>query len=135
MAIAEIVVRQPEFFGSEEQGNRRRREMLANQAAAVFNRPQWMLQFTMPERCGAHYQSAVGNRVGECLEFLGVPKNFLSVHGGTRFLIGNIVWIDESQVLEAEVGHGSRGRADVQRVSAANQNRSPIVCHSGSVGR
>src|SRR5258708_35391870 len=87
-----------------------------------------MLQFTMPQRRCAHYQGAVGNRFRERLEFLGIPKNLLSVHGGTRFLIGNIIGIDKPQMLEAEVGHGSRASADVQGVSRGTKATRPIVC-------
>src|SRR5262249_49414192 len=113
VAIAEIVVRQTELLRTEQQRRRTRRQMLSQQPTAVFERSQRMLELAMPERCGANYQCAAGDRLRKRVEFFRRFQNFLRVYRGAGFTESDFVRIHQAKLAETEVADGARSGAYV----------------------
>ena len=53
-------------------------------------------------------------------KFLGLAQDLVSVYGGTRLLKGDVIWIHQPQTSESEVAHGTRRRANIQRVPGSD---------------
>jgi hypothetical protein len=62
MAMAHILIRQAEFFGSEKKSARADREMRSNVPSAFLQSNQGVLQIAMSNRSGSHDQRAVSDR-------------------------------------------------------------------------
>jgi hypothetical protein len=127
VAMAKIFVRQAEFLGAEEQRDVARTEPLANQARAVFESPQRMLQFTVTHRRGSHHERAIRNRRGNGLELFGPCKQLRSTDGGARLAKSRVVRIYHAQAAKAEIAHGARGSAHVERVARRHQHNAQAI--------
>ena len=127
VAVGHVVVREAELLGAEEQRHRRRRQALADQSSAVFDRAKGVLQFAMAERCGSDHEAAIGDRLGQRREFFGIAQDLVRVHRGTSLLKRDVIRVHQPQSREAEVAHGSRCRADVERVARGDQDDPQVV--------
>jgi len=127
VAMAEVLVRQAEFLGAEEKRDVARSEPLANQARAVFQTPQRMLQFTVAHRRGSHHQRAIGNSSSDSVELFGVCEQLRSTDGGTRLAKSRVVRIHHAQAAETEVAHGARSSAHVERVARRHQHHAQAI--------
>jgi len=56
------------------------------------------------------------------LELFGCSEDRLGIDCGLRLLKGDGVGMHHAQVGEAEVGHGAGGGADIEGVTAVDQN-------------
>ncbi len=127
MAVAQIVIREPEFFAAEDQRDRRGRDYPQHQPRAVLQPADGVLQLAMPHAGGAHDQAAIGHRVGQTGEFLRFLEQGRRAHGGARLAERDVVWIHHGQARKPEIGHGAGGRADVERVARRYHYDTQIV--------
>ena len=132
VAVAEIFVGEAEFFRAEEERDAARAKSLADQANSVLGTPQGMVQLAVADGGGSHDERAIGDGVGDALELLRIRKHGRGADGGARLAKGRLVRLDHAQMAEAEVAHGARGRADVERVARRNQNDAQTVEFSRS---
>ena len=102
-----------------------------HQPRAVLQTADGVLQLAMSHAGGADHQAAIGHRVGQAGEFLGFLQQRRGAHGGPRFAEGHIVGIDHAQARKAEIGHGARGGADIERIARRNQDDAQIVLPVG----
>ncbi len=59
VAVAEVVIRQPEFLRPEQQRHIRSRQPPQDEPRAGFQPPDGMLQLAMPDRCRPDYERAI----------------------------------------------------------------------------
>jgi hypothetical protein len=127
VTMAEVFVRQTEFLGAEQKCDVARTEPLANQARAIFEAPERMLQFAVAHRCGSHHERAIGNSRGHCFKLFGAGKQFRCAHRGTRFAKSRVVGIHDAQASKTEVAHGARGSAHIERVARRHQDNAQTI--------
>ena len=90
------------------------------------------MEMARTDRGGADDQGAIGDCVGDALEFFGAGENGGGAHGGTRLLKRGRVGIDDAEMMEAEIAHGARGGADVERVARGDEDDAQAVGFGGS---
>jgi hypothetical protein len=100
--------------------------MLAQQPPAVFERAQRMLQLAMPQRGGSDDERAIGDCLGQGFKLLGAAQDVLRVNSRPRFLERNRLRIHQPQIPESEIMHGSRRRADIQRIPRSHQDYAQV---------
>jgi len=86
-----------------------------------------MLQFPVAHGRGSDNQCAIGNRIRDSGEEIGLPQNFRSSDGGTRFAKGGLERIHNAQGANAEIAHGPRCCAYVERVTRRHQNDAQTI--------
>ena len=84
---------------------------------------QGMLQVAMLNRGSADHKTAVRNRVFQAAEFFGVRENFrCRPDRRARFSECEFERIHDPQVRRAEVTHGSRSGAKIQRIASRDKH-------------
>ena len=140
--MAEVVVGQAEFFGAEEECGGSGGKLAQDKARAVFEAAEGMLQFPVSNRSRADDQLAVGYRGGDRWAFFGALEQGGGPHRGAGLSESEVVGVDDPQAREAEVGHRSGRRADIERIAGLHQDDAKIVfpvgcdpsmvpCHNG----
>jgi hypothetical protein len=76
---------------------------------------------------GADHQAAIRGGGGYVGELFGAGQQGSGADCGPCFAVGDVVGGDDAQALEAEIGHGPGGGADVQRVAGAYQDDPQVV--------
>ncbi len=125
--MTEILVRQPEFFGAEQEGYGPLNQGPADQTRAVLEAPDRVLQLAVSDGGSTHNQAAIAYGIGERGELLRGAQQGRRAHGGARFAEGHVVGFDHAQAREAEIRHGARGRSDIERVPRGNHHYGKIV--------
>ena len=91
-----------------------------------------MLQFAVPDGGGADYKTAIADGLFDLREFLGFGQKRGCAHGGHGFTKRALEGCDDAQIECAEIAHGARGSADVERVAGADQDDAEIFKMRGS---
>ena len=117
VAMAQIVIREAKFFGAEQERNRIRSESLANQASAIFQATQRLMQRAMADGGGPYHERAIGDGFGDGLELFGAGEQFGGAHSRTRLAKRWLVRVHHTQLAETEIAHGAGGRANVERIT------------------
>ncbi len=76
MAVAEVLVGEPEFLRTEEQCDRSRRKLLAHGFRALLEDTEWMLQLALVNGRGAYHEAAVRNCFRHAAEELCIQQHF-----------------------------------------------------------
>src|SRR5580698_1433324 len=105
--------------------------MFANATGALLETFQRMLHFAPSHGAGGNHERAIGHRIGDVLALFGAGENVSRADRGTGLAKGRRIGIDHTQVVKAEVAHGARGCADVQRIARADQHYMETVEFSG----
>jgi hypothetical protein len=104
----------------------------ANQRSAGFKALNRVLKIAVSDGGGTDNQRAIGNSLGNGLEFLRVGKNVSrGAHGRAGAFKGYVIGIYDAEVKESEVAHGAGGRADVQRIARVDEDDSQTVKFRG----
>ncbi len=109
-------VRQAKLFAAEQKRHATGRNVFADSACSMLKPLERMLQFAMPDGSSADDQCAVGNGVGNALVFRSVGQHVCRADCGARFAKRHLVGIHHPQAEKAEVAHGARSRAYVERI-------------------
>ena len=125
--MAHIVVREAEFLRTEKERDFVSSEPAPDQASAVFQAPERLLQCPVADRGGADDQRAIGHGFGNGFELFGACEHVRRTDGGARLTKRGLVRIHDAQVAEAEVAHGAGGRADIQRVARRDEHDAQAV--------
>ena len=122
----DVFVGEAKFLRAEQQRHRRGRELAADQARAIFQPAQRVLQLAMADGSGSDHQAAVGHGIADVRKLFRRGEHRSRVDRGARFAECDLVRIHNSQAREAEVGHGACGGADVQRVSRRDEHHAKL---------
>src|SRR5580700_11319075 len=120
--MAHILIREPEFLGTKQKRNRRGRQLLRDQAAAVFESPQRMFQSARAYGSCTDDHAAIGDGVGYRGIFAGVCQDLLRFHRGSGLAERHLVRIYQPEFGESEITHGARGGSDVQGIPRSDQH-------------
>ncbi len=72
MTVAEVFIREADFFRAEEQRHALGLKALANRGAGILvQAAHWLLQDAIAHGGGSNYEGAVGDGIGDGLVFLG----------------------------------------------------------------
>ena len=128
MAVAEVVVGEAEFFGAEEQRDRRRRQRLRRIRRAPYSRrrmgccsSRWPTD-VVPT---TSRQSATASATRR--ELLGRLEQRRGADRRAGFAERDVVRVDHAQSREAEIRHGAGGGADVQRIARRDHDDAEVV--------
>ena len=91
-----------------------------------------MLELAMADGGGANDQRAVGDGIGDCLEFFRGGQQGGRADGRARLAKRGVEGVDESETLKAEVRHGARRRANVERIARGHQDDTEAVGFHGA---
>ena len=127
VAVAHVVVGEAELLGAEQQGDGGLRQAAGDQARAILQAADGMLEFPMTDGGGAHNQAAIGDGLGDARELLGRLEQGRRADRRARLAKSHVVGVDHAQAGEAEVGHGTCRRSDVERVARGNQDDAEVV--------
>jgi hypothetical protein len=105
--------------------------MLLDDWGRVFEAMELLLWGSAGTGSSADDEGTVGDGVGHLIEFFSRLEDRFGVDGGAGFAKGDIVGMDDAEVVESEIGHGSSGRSDVERVAAADQDDAEAIGFCG----
>jgi hypothetical protein len=86
-----------------------------------------LIGFAMGECAGAEDEGAVCDSFGEVLCTLGVLEKTFGLDCGPGFSPVRLIRRDNREMREAEVGHGARDGANVERVARADEDDLDVV--------
>ena len=139
MAVAEIVVREAEFLAAEQQRDGRLRERAADQAPAIFEAADGVVQLAMAHRGGAHHQAAIGDGGGQGGKLFGRAQQRGGADGRAGLAECHVVGVDHAEAREPEIRHGAGGGPHVERVARLHQNHAeiafPVDCDASIVAQ
>ena len=130
MAMTEIGIGKSALLRTEQQSNTaagRAAQMFADHRRPGIQGVKRMLEFTMTPGGGPNDKSAIGDSAGNRLMFLRVGEKFRRANSRTRFAKRQIIWIDHAQIAEAEIAHGARRRANIERIARGYQDHAQAV--------
>src|SRR5277367_2741227 len=86
-----------------------------------------MLDLARSHCCRAYNERAVGDGFGNARAFCRIAQQLGRADSRLRFAKGELVAVDDTEMQEAEVAHGSRSRSDVERVARRHQHYDDAV--------
>ena len=101
--------------------------MLMDDWGRGFQSMQGLLRSAAGAGGGSDDEGTVGDGVGHVIEFFRCLEDGLCVDGRASFAKGDVVGMDDAEMLESEVGHGAGRRTDVERVAAADQDDTEAI--------
>ncbi len=123
MAVAQILVREAEPLRAKQKRHRARPQLLAYKPGARFKPSDGMLQFPVTDRRRPHHQRAIGHSLGHAGKLLRGRKNpSRSPNRRTRLAKCPFVRVHHPQTGEAEIAHGPRRGANVERIARRHQD-------------
>ena len=90
VAMAESIVGEANLFGSKQDGDAACMKLLANSTRTVFQTAQGVVQFAVPDGCGADNEFAIRDSLCNSREFAGTCEQIGSADGGTSFTEGRV---------------------------------------------
>ena len=127
MAMAQVLVGKAALLGAKQERNRSGSQALANEASAVIQPPQRMLQPTVAPRGSPDYQRAVGHCFADARVFFRAAQQLGSAHGGAGLAKRRFIGIHHAQVAKPEVAHGAGSSADVERIARGYQDNTQAI--------
>jgi hypothetical protein len=131
VAVAEVIIRQTDLFGTEQKRDASGLEVPANVYGSFIEPTQRMLQRALASRSRTDNERAVGNGLGQSFVFLGTLEKFGRADCRARLAECNCIGIDQPQLMHAEVAHCPCCGADVQRIARAHKDDDEIVEFGG----
>jgi hypothetical protein len=126
--VAEVLVREPDFFRPKQESDPLGLKLVANRAAGSFvKRAHRLLQYAVARRGCSDDQGAIGDGIGNRLVFFCLAEHVRGTHGGTGLAKARRVGIHEAQAINAEIAHRTRRGANIQRIARAYQHHDETV--------
>jgi hypothetical protein len=122
MAMAEVFIGEATLFRTEKQGNTAAGRMLAEEAGGLVQAAHGVLQLPKANRSGSNNESAILDGFSNGLEFFGFGEQRRGADGGTGLAKCQFVGVHDAKMEKAEIAHGARGGADVERVARGDKN-------------
>lgn len=123
VAPGKIFAGEAVFFRAEDQGDGRAVGAPAfNEASEIGKRNHRLLGFAVGEGSGADDKGTVCNGLSEGACLYCVLEQVLCADRGQGFAPVGFVGRDDGELMETEVGHGTRGRADVERIARGDKD-------------
>jgi hypothetical protein len=119
----EIGAREAALFSAEDEGDAAAAvQFFLDERSERGQRHDGLLWFAAGERGGAEDEGAMGDGLLQGFRACGSCEEFFRADGGAGFAPVGLVGCDNGEAGEAEVGHGARGRADVERVARGDED-------------
>ena len=123
VTATEVVAREAALLRPENQRNASSAGQFGGDAAAeIGQRHHRLLGLAGSERPGADHQRAIFDGIREALRAFGVLEEGFGPNGRLGLAPVRLIGRDDREMREAEVGHGSRRRADVERVARRDEH-------------
>jgi hypothetical protein len=123
MAKGEVSLREAALFRAENEGDAAAaRDFFLYEWGEIWKRNDRLFGLAVRERAGANDKGAICQRVGEALRDSRVFEQFVGTNSGLCLAPVRLVWSDDGQAREAEVGHGSRRRAYIEGIARGDEN-------------
>jgi len=123
LAPGEIFAGETVFFRAEDEGNlAAARELRCNQGRERGKRDDRLLGFAMGEGSGADDECAFGHGFGQALRAAGDLEEFFGPDSRFRLTPMRLIRRDDGEMRKAEVGHGARGRSDIEGIAWRDQH-------------
>lgn len=104
-----------------------RTESPPDQATAVLQGINPVLQFAIVDRRGADDERTVRNRIRDGPVLLRIFQQRRRTNRRPRFAKRNLVGVDYTQMQETKIAHRASGRTQVERISRGDQNNTQAV--------
>ena len=127
MAVAQVAPREPVLLRAKQQGHAAGLQPLANQARAIFQAPERMLQFPVTHRRRPYYQRAIGDRLGYALVLLRLLQQRGCADRGFCFAKCHFIGIHYAQAEKPKVAHGTSRSANIERIARRHQHHAQVV--------
>jgi len=127
MAMAEVFIRKAALLRTEKKGDVASSEMLAEWTGGLIEPTHRVLQLALADGRGSDNKSAIFNGFGEGLELLGTGEQRHGSDSGTRLAKSQFIGIHDAKMEEAEVAHGTCGRADVEGIAWGDKNDTQAI--------
>jgi len=122
MAVAEVFIGEATLLRTEKKGNKATGKVLVEVTCGLVQAADRMLQLPKAYGSGSHNEGAILDGFRDGLELSCSGQQRRGADGGTGLAKGQFVGIHDAQVEKAEVAHGARGGADVERVARGDKN-------------
>jgi hypothetical protein len=119
----EVFAHEAALFRSEDEGNAAAAvEFMLDDRSECGWRNGGLLGLAASKRGGAEDEGAMGDRLLQGFRACGSFEEFFRADGGAGFAPVGLVGCDNGEAGEAEVGHGARRGADVERVARGDED-------------
>lgn len=123
MAVRKVIAREAVLFRSEDESNTAAAgQFRLNDRGDCRQSNHWLLGLAMGKGAGAEGESAVGDGFGEALGAFCVLEDLWGSDCGSSFAPVRRIGRDNRELGEAEVGHGARDRAYVERIARGDED-------------
>ena len=93
----------------------------------MFESANRVLRLAFADGGGSHHKRAIRDGLGDGSEFFGSCEQRRSSNGGTSFAEGEFIGIYHAKMEEAEVAHGTRGGAHIERIARLDEDDAQMV--------
>lgn len=123
MAKGEVVAGEAMLLRAKDQGDAPARlEFVTDDGSQCRQLDDCLLGLARPECAGAEDEGCGGECLGECAPHFCVLEELFGTYSRLCFAPVGLIRGDDSEVAEAEVGHGARHCADVEGVARGDED-------------
>ena len=123
MTEREVFAGEAAFFGTEDEGDTALvGEFGLDEWREVWQRNDWLFGFAVSKCPSAEDKGAIGDGFAEGIGFAGGLEQVFGADGGLSFAPVWLVGVNDSEMGEAEVGHGASGRSNIERVARRDED-------------
>lgn len=128
VAVGQVFAGEPMFFRSEDDGDTTATgQMLVDDRGYGIQTDNRLFGLAVSKSAGAENEHAFADRVGDGCLYLRVLQDCGGPDGGLRFVPVRFIGGDDGETTETEVCHGSRHRADVERIARGDEHDGDAV--------
>jgi hypothetical protein len=127
MTVAEVSIRKPALFGTEEQSDAAAGQMLLHDARGLFEPANGVLRLATANSGGTDHKGAIRDGFGDRFEFSGAGKQRFRADGGTRFAERKFVRVHDAKMQKAEIAHSACGGPDIEGIARLDEDDAQMI--------
>jgi hypothetical protein len=121
--MAEVVVREPDFLGAEQESDPLCLQLCANGCTRMLiQSPHRLLQHALAHCRRSYNQGAIGDGFGNRLIFLSLMEQVRGPDRGTSLAKSGCEGIHQPQPMSAKIAHRTSRSPNVQRIARPHQH-------------
>lgn len=125
--MAEVLIGEPTLLRTEQKGNKAAGKILTQMTRGLVEPADRVLQLPKSHGSGPNNKGAILDSFSDGLELFRSGEQRRGADGGTGLAKGQFVGVHDAKMEKAEVAHGARGGADVERVARGDKyNPQPV---------